>query len=175
MTFYEFLIAKEQHKIAVLLKEPNYQASKIIENKFLEELQQYMLVGGIPECVAEFLEHRKMTNVHNLQDELIYSFSRYFRKYQPTVNDNCLNDVLLNSAKMLGGQITYTKLSDRFSSPTIKKGVDVLTKSRLLYKVPNVSVAGFPLSPKGKRFKLFHLDIGLLIRRSNLKYEESFL
>ncbi len=115
-----------------------------------------------------------MNRVHQIQDELLFSFNLDFKKYHPVVHNDCLNDVLLNSARTTGGQVIYSKLSDRFSGPTIKKGVDVLTKARILKKVPNVSVSGHPLTPVGKRFKLFYLDIGLLIRVSKLRYEESF-
>ena len=175
MTFYEFLVAKGKDKIAALLKSPDSPTSPTIQSTLYNELQQYFVIGGMPECVSEYLENSNMENVHQLQDELLYSFSRDFKKYQPLVNNDCLNDILLNSSKRIGNQTIYSKLSDRFSNPTIKKGVEVLIKARLLHKVTNVSVSGLPLSTSGNRFKLFYLDIGLLMRKSNFRYEEDFL
>ncbi|MDP5139659.1 MAG: DUF4143 domain-containing protein, partial [Spirosomaceae bacterium] len=32
-----------------------------------------------------------------------------------------------------------------------------------------------PLTPSGKQFKLFHLDIGLLLRKSKLTFKDSFV
>jgi predicted AAA+ superfamily ATPase len=47
--------------------------------------------------------------------------------------------------------------------------------ARLLYRVPNVSVSSLPLTPSGKQFKLFFLDVGLLLRKSNLEYQHLFI
>ena len=80
-----------------------------------------------------------------------------------------------NSTKNIGSQIIYTKLSKRFTSPTIKKGVDVLRTARLLQSVQNVSVGSLPLVASGKQFKLFFLDVGLLLRISNLDFRDLYL
>lgn len=74
----------------------------------------------------------------------------------------------------MGQQIIYTKLSDRFSGPTIKKGVEVLCTARLLTKIENVSLAGLPFIISGKQFKLNFLDIGLLIASKGLDIADSF-
>ncbi len=58
---------------------------------------------------------------------------------------------------------------------TWKKGVDLLRMARLLHAVPNVSVSSLPLVPSGKQFKLFFLDIGLLLRKSNLDYQTLYI
>jgi uncharacterized protein len=84
-------------------------------------------------------------------------------------------DILENGTKYIGNQIIYTKLSQRFTSPTVKKGVDVLRTARLLYSVQNVSVGGLPLTTSGKQFKLFFLDVGLLLRKSNLEYQNLYI
>ena len=47
--------------------------------------------------------------------------------------------------------------------------------ARLLYRVSNVSVSGLPLTAAGKQFKLFFVDVGLLLRKSNLEYQNLFI
>jgi predicted AAA+ superfamily ATPase len=91
------------------------------------------------------------------------------------MNSECLLDILENGTKFIGNQIIYTKLSQRFTSPTIKKGVDLLLTARLLHSVPNVSVSNLPLVASGKQFKLFFLDVGLLLRISNLEYQNLYI
>ena len=109
----------------------------------------------MPECVKYFTETNDLQGVKSIQDDLLYTYEQDFRKYQPSINPDCLLDILENGTKLIGNQIIYTKLSERFSSPTIKKGVDVLKIARLLYSVSNVSVQGLPLTASGKQFKLF--------------------
>lgn len=175
MTFYEFLIAQGKDRLAEILKDHKAHLSEVIQKKIYSELQLYFVVGGMPECVSEFVAHQKFEKIHQLQDELNYSFSKDFKKYNPTVNSGCLHDIITNSTRLIGSQIIYTKLSNAFSGPTIKKGVQVLTTARILNKANNVSVSGLPLSVSEKRFKLYHLDIGLLLRNSKLRYEEHFI
>ena len=47
--------------------------------------------------------------------------------------------------------------------------------ARLLYSVQNVSVSSLPLTSSGKQFKLFFLDVGLLLRKSGLDYQNLYL
>jgi uncharacterized protein len=113
--------------------------------------------------------------VFKQQQELLYSYEQDFKKYRPVVNDNCLNDILINSAKHVGNQTIYTKLSEGFSSVTVKKGVEVLLTAQLLFRINNVSIAGLPLSGAGKQFKLFYLDIGLLVCKAGLQTTDTFI
>jgi len=41
--------------------------------------------------------------------------------------------------------------------------------------VQNVSVGNLPLTASGKQFKLFFLDVGLLLRKSNLAYQNLYI
>jgi uncharacterized protein len=175
MTFYEFLLARKKENIAYLLKTPLQNLPEDVERFFEEDFNLYLIVGGMPECVQYFIENEDLLGIKAIQDDLLYTYEQDFKKYQPTVNSDCLLDILENGTKFIGNQIIYSKLSERFSSPTIKKGVDILKTARLLHSVPNVSVSGLPLTPSGKQFKLFFLDVGLLLRKSRLEYQNLYI
>ena len=83
-------------------------------------------------------------------------------------------DILNKIPTSIGNQIIYSKLSERFSGPTIKKGVEVLSLAKIIKPIENVSVAGLPFSVSGKQFKLHFLDIGLLLSISNVSYDNLF-
>ncbi|MBC7641209.1 MAG: DUF4143 domain-containing protein [Flavobacterium sp.] len=129
----------------------------------------------MPECLKYFTVTNDLFGIKNIQDDLLYSYEQDFKKYQPNINADCLLDILKNGTKFIGNQIIYTKLSDRFTSPTAKKGVEVLRTARLLHSIGNVSVSSLPLTSSGKHFKLFFLDVGLLLRKSNLDYQNLYL
>jgi len=175
MTFLEFLKARNKNNLVQLLEMPFENVPQNVEHYFEEDFMLYLIVGGMPECVKYFIENNDLLGVKNIQDDLLYSYEQDFRKYQPTINSDCLLDILESATKFVGNQIIYTKLSQRFSSPTIKKGVDVLKTARLLYGIHNVSVSGLPLTVSGKQFKLFFLDVGLLLRKSNLDYQNLYI
>jgi uncharacterized protein len=175
MTFYEFLLANNKQTLAHLLKNPPENLPEGIENFFEEDFNRYLIIGGMPECVQYFVEKQDLLGIKAIQDDLLYTYEQDFKKYQPTINADCLSDILENGTKFIGHQIIYTKLSERFSSPTIKKGVELLKTARLLHSVPNVSVSGLPLTASGKQFKLFFLDVGLLLRKSRLDYQHLYI
>ena len=175
LTFYEFLLARNKQNLAALLKLPVNKIPDNITDYFEEDFNLYLIIGGMPECVHFFIKSNDLIGVRKIQDDLLYSYQQDFKKYQPSINGGCLIDILENVTKFIGNQIIYTKLSQRFTSPTIKKGVDLLKTARLLHTVQNVSIAGIPLIASGKQFKLFFLDVGLLLRLSNLEYKNLYI
>jgi uncharacterized protein len=175
MNFMEYLIARERDSIVQLIKNDPANITVTIENLIYVELNNYFVVGGMPECVQLFCKTSDFLKVGELQNDLLFSFAQDFKKYKPQVNSYCLNDVLENTVKNIGGQTTYSKLSDRFSNPTIKQGLDVLITARILHKVENVGISGLPLTVSGKQFKTYFLDIGLLLKTSKINFKESYI
>ena len=169
MTFSEFLVANNKPLLADFLKQSK-EIPVSVENALSEQLQIYFIVGGMPECVSHYVDNQDFTGIKEIQNNLLYTYEQDFKKYKPSINNDCLQDIIENITKYIGNQVIYTKLSDRFTIPTIKKGVDLLRTARLINIVPNVSIAGLPLTPSGKQFKTFFLDIGLLIRKRQIDY-----
>ena len=175
MTFLEFLKARNKINLVQLLAMTFDEVPDNINPYFEDDFMLYLIIGGMPECVKYFTETNDLLGVKKIQDDLLYSYEQDFKKYQPNINSDCLLDILENGTKFIGNQIIYTKLSERFTSPTVKKGVDVLRTARLLHSVNNVSVSSLPLTSSGKQFKLFFLDVGLLLRKSNLEYQNLYI
>lgn len=95
----------------------------------------YYIVGGMPECVRIFCESNDFSLLGEIQRDLLNSFRQDFKKYSPQVDTDCLMDIIENTTKRIGNQTIYSKLSDRFSNPTIKRGLNLLTTARLLQKL----------------------------------------
>lgn len=175
LTFAEFLMARNRENILDLIRNEPQTISEAIETVIYDELQNYFVVGGMPECVKLFCENEDFNVVAEIQNDLMYSFRQDFRKYKPQVNSDCLLDILENSSKNIGNQTIYSKLTDRFTNPTIKQGYEVLCMARLLHKVENVGITALPLVASGKQFKTFFLDIGLLINTSKFNFREAYI
>lgn len=174
MSFEEFLMATDNEKLIRYVNSPELPVSNLIKQKIYSEMMNYYWVGGMPACVREFVDSKNYKEVRKIQRDLIYTYQQDFAKYNPRVNSDCLMDILNKVSGNIGGQIIYSKLSERFTLPTIKKGVDVLTSAKLIAKIPNVSVNSLPFTVANKQFKALFIDIGLLLCMSNVAFENLF-
>ncbi len=164
LSFEEFLLAMGKDIAVDFLKSDNENISPTFHSSLLDDVRKYFFVGGMPECVKIFAEKGKYQPVFDIQTHLIETFREDFSKYSPHADKRCLNSVLVNSARSVGKQIIYSHLTEGFSNPTIKNAFDLLTKARLLYRIPSASPAGIPLaaSASKKKFKALFADIGLM-------------
>jgi uncharacterized protein len=164
MTFEEFLLANGKELLAEKIKQPDNPFSEAVINRINNEMYDYFIVGGMPECVATFISTSSFIDVIQIQTDLISAFRQDFAKYSGHSDRRCLNSVLNSVAKKVGEQIKYARLSEDFTNPTIKKAFELLEMARLFSKVKATSPAGIPLgaSASEKIFKTVFLDIGLL-------------
>ncbi len=164
MTFEEFLLATGNELLAEKTKQSEDPFSEAVINRINNEMYNYFIVGGMPECVATFASTGSFIDVLQLQTDLISAFRQDFSKYSGHSDKRCLNSVLNSVAKKVGEQIKYARLSEDFTNPTIKKAFELLEMARLFNKVRAASPAGIPLgaSASEKIFKTVFLDIGLL-------------
>ena len=164
MTFEEFLLATGKELLAEKLKQPDNPFSEVVIKRINNEMYNYFIVGGMPECVATFASTGSFIDVIQLQTDLISAFRQDFAKYSGHSDRRCLNSVLNSVAKKVGEQIKYASLSEDFTNPTIKKAFELLEMARLFNKVRAASPAGIPLGANAseKIFKTVFLDIGLL-------------
>ncbi len=174
MTFVEFLWAINKSKLADLLEKSPQQQSELVQKEIKAALKKYFIVGGMPECVSTYVNTQSFLKVQNIQNDLLFTYQQDFHKYKPSVDTDCIQDVLQNCIQKVGQQIIYTSLSDRFTMPTIKKAFEALKNARLLHKISNVSIAGLPLTAAGKQFKALFLDIGLLVKASGMNITREF-
>ncbi len=164
MTFEEFLLATGKELLAEKIKQPGSPFPEIVVNKINDEMYNYFIVGGMPECVEIYANTGSFIDAMQIQTDLIATLRQDFAKYAGHADKRCLNSVLNSVARKTGEQIKYTHLADDFSSPTIKKAFELLEMARLFSKVRAASPCGTPLgaSASEKIFKIIFLDIGLM-------------
>ena len=81
LTFYEFLLARNRDNLAKLLTEPLENFNETYTQYFEEELNLYMIVGGMPEAVSNFIKYNDLESVKAIQNNLLYSYEQDFKKY----------------------------------------------------------------------------------------------
>ncbi len=164
LTFPEFLEALGNNQASQNILSPVKDQSGAIHEFLIEELRKYFFIGGMPECVIKYLNTGSMQQVFEVQTSLIDTFRMDFPKYAKYSDKQCINAVVVSTAKSVGQQIKYARLTEDFSNPTIKKAFDLLCQSRFISKVRSASPAGLPLAATAseRTFKALILDIGLM-------------
>jgi hypothetical protein len=175
MNFIEFLIALGFYKAAKACELVDLSISESTHLFLMEQLRNYFLVGGMPECVKTYSETKSLKSAIDIQNEIIESYILDFNKYKPKTDINCLNNVFYSLAAKTGQQIKYTALSQDFTIPTIKKAVFSLSKARLIHKVKSIGIPGIPMNifASDKKFKSVFLDIGLMNKMMDIDYNEA--
>ena len=177
LSFQEYLSAAGHEQAVKSIKEPPKQLTETIHTFLSHELKKYFFVGGMPECTKAFLETNSMQEAFEVQEEICETYYLDFAKYKPQVDKLCLHQVLATISKNVGQQIKYSRLSDGFTNPTIKKAFDLLCLANLIYKIPSADPSGLPLqaSSSDKIFKALLVDIGLMRSLNRMPMETEYL
>lgn len=173
MNFREFLEAMGEITLANVLSSKNYQLINDFREKYIFWLKNYYYVGGMPEAVAFFAEHKDYVAVRNIQNELLAQYEDDFGKH---VEPRELPRIRLvwNSIPM-----QLAKENKKFFFGQIKSGsrmkdyetaIEWLLDCGLIHKVYRVTKPAVPLKAyiDFSAFKLFMLDVGLLGALSEL-------
>ena len=164
MNFEEYLIANGKDLWAEEITQAENQLSDTVTELINNEMYNYFIIGGMPECVSAFLSTGSILEAIHIQTDLIATYRQDFSKYSGHADKRCLNSVLSAVAQRTGEQIKYSKLDENYTNPTIRKAFELLETARLFSKVRATSPAGMPLgaSASEKKFKSVFLDIGLM-------------
>ena len=168
MHFDEFLEATDQ---ALFVYYDNIQKDQQIEdifhNRLLEVYNNYLIIGGMPECVASWIRYKDPENVLRIQRELIDIYENDFSKHNGKVNSGRILMVFRSIVSQLA------KSNENFIYGTVRQGgrardfekaIEWLVSAGMINRVYNVSKMEHPLSAfdKFNQFKLFFFDTGLL-------------
>lgn len=100
MTFDEFLLANKED---ILLEARNAASSQSplpepLHEKLVSLLRTYMLVGGMPECVAKWVETHDYLLCQEIQNDILVSYEDDFPKYKKKADVNLLRNILRSAA-----------------------------------------------------------------------------
>ena len=176
MSYLEFLEAMGEKQLADAIKTKQYDVMKNFSSKYIFWLKNYYYVGGMPEVVGYFAEHKDYVEVRRLQNEILNQYENDFGKH---AKDNELARIRMvwNSIPM-----QLAKENRKFFFGQIKKGarmrdfevaIEWLLDCGLITKVYKVDKPAMPLKAymDFSAFKLFMLDVGLLGAMSELDAE----
>lgn len=173
MNYREFLEAMGEVQLASLLEKNDHQLIRDFREKYIFWLKNYYYVGGMPEAVSYFSQHKDYAEVRNIQNALLEQYENDFGKHAET-RELARIRLVWNSIPM-----QLAKENKKFFFGQIKSGsrlkdyeiaIEWLLDCGLIKKVYRVNKPAVPLKAYTDfgSFKLFLLDIGLLGALSEL-------
>ena len=167
MSFDEFLGALGMDS----LLEAKWQASQqqplfpILHEQLVSLFRTFLMVGGMPESVATWVNTHSYVECQAVQKEIAYTYEVDFAKYKKRANTTLLRQTLHSAAHQIGGKFVYSQVSRDFRSAQIKEALSLLVLAGLLIPIYNTAANGFPLGAEADEgcVKYLFLDSGLLL------------
>ena len=153
-TYYES-IQKEQ------------EIEEIFHNRLLDAFNNYLIIGGMPECVSSWVKYKDPAKIREIQRELIEVYENDFSKHNGKVNSGRILMVFRSIVSQLAKpneKFIYGAVREGARARDFEEAIEWLVSAGMLNRVYNVGKMEHPLTAFDKldQFKLFLFDTGLL-------------
>jgi predicted AAA+ superfamily ATPase len=163
VSFHEFLLALNETAAAEALT--TFPFREIAHEKLLELFHSYAFMGGMPEIVKQYAEHRDITALSTIYESLLVSYLDDVEQYARNstmvqVIRHCIRSAFAEAGK----RITFSGFGQsNYQSREVSESLRVLEKVMLLQMVYPATVTSPPLlGDKRKKPRLQVLDTGLM-------------
>ena len=140
---------------------------EIFHHRLLEAYNSYLIIGGMPECVVSWINHKDPAAVSRIQRELIEIYENDFSKHNGKVNSGRILLVFRSIVSQLAKsneKFVYGAVRQGGRARDFEEAIEWLVSAGILNRICNVSKMEHPLPAFDKldQFKLFLFDTGLL-------------
>lgn len=176
MDMEEFLLAMGEEDLVERIKKcfaSNQPMPAALHDSAMQLYRQYLIVGGMPECVMQYVETGDYILVRHTQDTILASYLNDMSKY------NHLNEIKKTRLAYDNITVQLSKKNTRFRYKLIKKGarasefenaLEWLCLSGIVSKIYRVEQIKKPLENYRDidAFKIYVSDLGLLCAKKEL-------
>lgn len=162
-TFEEFLMAMGMEDLAESVAQ--LQVPQSLHTYTLDLFKKFMIVGGLPEAVANYAQHQDFVRLNGVFNSLLSGYRDDVEKYASKPREQDAIRYILNYGWTFAGhRIQFAKFtSSSFKSADVSNAFRTLEKTILLELVYPQTTASFPILPDLKKSpKLLWLDTGLV-------------
>ena len=167
LSFREFLMAMGENQLAAVLTESDTGLINDFHGTYSYWLKNYMYVGGMPEIVKYFSEHKNYEEVRAMQNQILADYEDDFGKHIPKEQVPKVrlvwNSIPLQLAKE-NKKFFFGKIKEGARAKDFEEAIELLKDCGLITKVQKVSKPAVPLKTYADftAFKLYFVDVGLL-------------
>jgi predicted AAA+ superfamily ATPase len=164
-SFSEFLSANGNEMWAKMIDQatPDNPLSDVLHEKILEQLKNFLIIGGMPDVVVEFAKTRNFLRCQEILEDMLLSFRSDFAKYKKRVPAARINEVFNSVAKQAEGKFVYKHVSPVIDNMQTKQSLELLLMAGLCYPITHSSAEGIPLGAQinSKYRRIIPFDTGL--------------
>lgn len=169
LSFREYLQVSGESLLAEMLDEHplDQPLNETLHNKLLGLLKLYLYVGGMPEVIKDYLSHKDIARVREIQVEILEGYGRDFSKYTEGAGALKTTEVWQSIPAQLAREnkkFVFKEVRKNARLATYEAAIEWLKNAGLVYPAYRVTTPKLPLSGYADRgkFKLYMLDPGLL-------------
>ena len=176
MDMEEFMLALGENDLVARIKESFASDTPLpaaLHDAAMQLYRQYLVIGGMPECVRQFVDTKDYILVRHTQDTILASYLNDMSKY------NNLNEIKKTRLAYDNITVQLSKKNTRFQYKLIKKGgrasefenaIEWLCLSGIVSQVYKVENVRKPLENYRDidSFKIYVSDLGLLCAKKDL-------
>ena len=180
MDMEEFLLAMGENELAYRIKKcfaDNIPMPSVLHESAMQLYRQYLVTGGMPECVLQYSQTRNTILVRHTQSNILQSYLNDMSKY------NNLNEIKKTRLAYDNITVQLSKKNTRFQYKLIKKGgrasefenaIEWLCLSGIVSQVYKVEQIKKPLENYRDidSFKIYISDMGLLGARKEINPDD---
>ena len=173
LDFEEFLWAKgySQEQISALQESflEQRKVDDLINDVMHKELREYMVIGGMPAVVQQFIEKRNFAEADEIQRQIVSDYLDDVMNYASEVEKPKIRNCFLSIPRQLAREnenrkFKYAEVEKGVGARKFINSVEWLRDASMAEMAHNLTAPLFPLSAyeDESAFKLYLSDIGLL-------------
>lgn len=151
-----------------------------LNDKFDMLLREFITVGGMPEVVADFMEHKDFSRVQEIQEKILSSYaddiSQHAKGAEKVKVRKCYDSIPRQLARE-NRKFRYSEVESKATSRKFGDSVQWLHDANMAYICCNTSMPVLPLKAyeKDNELKLYINDTGLLMAMYGFETKQAFL
>jgi predicted AAA+ superfamily ATPase len=177
MSFEEFVIADGGEKyINGISRLPlEREISELYSVPLKKYLQNYYIVGGMPEAVQKWIDTHDYTEVDKIQNQILQDYSDDFGKHanaETAIKIKLIWDAIPSQIAKDNNKFIFSHVKEGARAKDLEDALEWLVSAGLVYKLNLVPTPQLPLEgmKDNTYFKVYMADIGLLRKKSNVNY-----
>ena len=146
---------------------------KIFEDRLIEKLKTYYIVGGMPEVVYSWVNDKDIEKVNKIQYNILVAYENDFSKHTDVNEANKISLIWNGIPSQLAREnkkFVYQVVKEGARAREYEGALNWLNDANLITKCYLVNKCAFPLKAYYdlSAYKIYMNDVGLLRRMSNL-------
>lgn len=127
----------------------NQQIENIFHNRLFEAYNNYLIIGGMPECADSWMKFKDPAKISKIQRELIEVYENDFSKHNGKINSGRILMVFRSIVTQLAKpneKFMYGAVREGGRARDFEEAIEWLVSAGILNRVYNVSKTEHPLA-----------------------------